>query len=52
LARERGIAFVRAATVGTHPRFVESIRQMVRDAMESGPHYVCPADCCKPGARR
>jgi protoporphyrin/coproporphyrin ferrochelatase len=46
LAGERGIAFVRAATVGTHPRFVEAIRRMVDDAMETGPRYVCPPDCC------
>jgi ferrochelatase len=52
LARERGIAFVRAATVGTHPRFIAGIRQIVHEAMERGPDYVCPADCCKLGARR
>jgi ferrochelatase len=47
LARERGIAFVRATTVGTHPRFVEGIRQMVDDAMENGPSYICAPHCCK-----
>jgi protoporphyrin/coproporphyrin ferrochelatase len=55
LAKERGIEFVRAATVGTHPRFVEAIVEMVHNAMETGPRYVCPADCCqraRPAANR
>jgi ferrochelatase len=52
LARERGIAFLRAATVGTHPRFIAGIRRMVHDAMERGAEVVCAADCCKFAARR
>jgi len=46
LAAKRGIEFLRAATVGTHPRFISAIRQMVHEAMENGPAYICPADCC------
>jgi protoporphyrin/coproporphyrin ferrochelatase len=52
LARQRGIAFVRAATVGTHPRFIETICQMIHGAIENGPRYVCAADCCRPAPRR
>jgi ferrochelatase len=52
LAGERGIAFLRAATVGTHPRFIAGIRQMVHEAMERGPAYVCAPDCCKLDVRR
>jgi len=50
-AKERGIEFVRAATAGTHPRFVKAIREMVREAMVNGPAYVCAPDCCKPAVR-
>jgi ferrochelatase len=42
-AKARGIEFLRAATVGTHPRFVRAIREMV----EAGPAYVCDPECCK-----
>jgi ferrochelatase len=47
LAAERGIAFVRAGTVGTHPHFIRAIREMVHKAMDSGPGYVCAPECCK-----
>jgi len=50
IARERGIEFVRAVTVGTHPLFVSAIRQMVQLAMENGV-TTCPPDCCKPAQR-
>ena len=46
IARERGIEFVRAGTVGTHPSFVSAIRKMVESAMAGGV-TVCPPDCCK-----
>jgi protoporphyrin/coproporphyrin ferrochelatase len=45
LAKERGIEFVRAGTVGTHPLFVAGLRDLVRDAMERGV-LECAADCC------
>ncbi len=50
VAQERGIEFVRAATVGTHPRFVSAIREMVQAAMNSGA-TTCPPDCCRPPQR-
>jgi ferrochelatase len=51
LARERGIEFVRAATAGTHPRFVAGIREMVQEAMAAGGVPSCAADCCKAPVR-
>jgi protoporphyrin/coproporphyrin ferrochelatase len=40
-----GLAFARAATPGTHPRFVSMITELVRERL-SGPSDTCPADCC------
>jgi ferrochelatase len=53
-----GISMVRAATVGTHPRFVRMIRELITERMTDaarrlslgrlGPsHDVCPDDCCR-----
>lgn len=51
-----GLPFVRAATVGTEPRFVAMIRELVLERLEDvparalgtrGPNWdACPADCC------
>ena len=52
-----GIELFRVATVGTHPKFVSMIRELVLERIESGTrrralgnlgpsHDVCPADCC------
>ncbi len=52
-----GITMVRAATVGTHPRFITMIRELIVERIEGradrpalgqlGPsHDVCQADCC------
>lgn len=60
-AEERGLNFVRAGTVGTHPRFVHMIRELVEERLtahtmkpalgNSGPsHDICPPDCCQSGA--
>jgi len=57
LCQDRGISMARAGTVGTHPRFVAMVRQLVQERMDSssdrpalgslGPwHDVCPTDCC------
>jgi len=56
----RGIPMVRAKTVGTHPRVVTMIRQLIAERMTESPerlalgrdgpsHDVCPADCCPSG---
>jgi ferrochelatase len=50
LAKERGIEFVRAATVGTHTRFVGGLVELVRDAMSNGV-IRCAPDCCPRAAR-
>jgi ferrochelatase len=57
-AVELGLNFIRARTVGTHPRFVRMIRELVVERMSENPerlalgnlgpsHNVCPDDCCK-----
>ncbi len=62
-AEKLGLKMARAATVGTHPRFVQMIRELVLERMnegtpklclgEMGPsHDVCPVDCCKYEPRR
>lgn len=59
-AMELGINMVRAATVGTHPRFVRMVRELVEERLADEPHRLhlgtrgpapdfCPADCCPPG---
>jgi ferrochelatase len=60
-ASDLGLSFARAATVGTDPRFVGMIRELVLERMgevparalgDAGPaHDVCPADCCRMPAR-
>jgi ferrochelatase len=45
---ELGIPMSRAATVGTHPRFIAMIRELVL----AGPPAPCPASCCQPFQRR
>jgi ferrochelatase len=57
LARQLGMTMVRAKTVGTHPAFVRTIVQLIRERIfpdepklaigRFGPsHDVCRADCC------
>jgi protoporphyrin/coproporphyrin ferrochelatase len=57
-----GINLVRAATVGTHPRFVQMIRELVVERISDSPkrlslgrlgpsHDVCPDNCCGYTAR-
>jgi ferrochelatase len=61
-AREMGLNMVRAATVGTHPRFVTMIRKLIQERLDAqapqeaigryGPNWnVCPPDCCPPPRR-
>ena len=62
-ASERlGLNMVRSATVGTHPRFVAMLGELIRERLDPsaarralgpfGPsHDVCPDDCCPPPAR-
>lgn len=59
-AADVGIDAVRAATVGTDPRFVGMIRQLVLERMTASPerkclgcrgpnHDICPVGCCAKG---
>lgn len=59
-AEELGIPMTRAATVGTDPRFVRMIRELVAEQADPslerpalgdiGPsHRICPVGCCQPG---
>jgi ferrochelatase len=48
LARERGIEMVRAATVGTHPRFVSGLADLIREAAERGIEACAPECCARP----
>ena len=59
-AEALGLGFVRAGTVGTHPRFVRMIRELIEERLSEhsmrpaigqlpAPHDVCPADCCPRG---
>jgi len=54
---ELGINMVRAGTVGTHPRFVRMIRELIEERMSDSPNRLalgtlgpkeddCPDDCC------
>jgi len=57
-ARELGVRLARAATVGTHPRFVAMIRDLVLERTEGGPRLalghggpatdICAPGCCPP----
>ena len=62
LCGDLGINLIRTAPIGTHPRFVQMIRQLVLERIEpsaprlalgaSGPWPdLCPADCCLPRAQ-
>lgn len=54
---ELGINMIRASTVGTHPRFIRMIRELIEERMSDSPKRlalgslgpkedVCPDDCC------
>jgi protoporphyrin/coproporphyrin ferrochelatase len=46
-AEASGLRLVRAATVGTHPRFVTMIRELVQERLRSEEeHPSCRVDCC------
>ena len=56
-AGELGLAFARAATAGTHPAFVTSLRELLEERRAGGEPRLgtnCPAYCCfvqRPSAR-
>ncbi|HEX3602286.1 MAG TPA: ferrochelatase, partial [Lacipirellulaceae bacterium] len=57
LCKELGINMIRSATVGTHPRFVRMIRELIEERLTDAPdrlavgtlgpfHDECADDCC------
>ena len=50
LATELNIEFVRAATAGTHPKFVAGLADIVKTAMTNG-ITACRSDCCLAASR-
>ena len=56
VCEELGLHQVRAATPGTHPRFIAMIRKLILERLQSAPreaigcygpnHDECPVDCC------
>ena len=42
-----GVAFARAATPGSHPRFVSMITELVKERLARPDEPDCPADCCR-----
>jgi ferrochelatase len=61
-AAKLGLGYARAATVGTDPRFVAMVRELVDERRSGAParalgpmgpsHDVCPFDCCPAPRRR
>lgn len=58
ISHSLGVNMLRCPTVGTHPRFVQMIRELIVERMSDEPmrlclgdmgpsHDVCPIDCCK-----
>jgi ferrochelatase len=48
-ARELGLAVTRAATAGTHPAFVATVRELLTERRAGGAPRLgtnCPASCC------
>ena len=61
-SKELGLTIIRAGTVGTHPRFVAMLRELIQERIEGKPgrraigqypasHDVCPVNCCMPPPR-
>jgi len=61
VAAEIGLGYVRAPSVGLHPRFIAMLRELIQERLDPslpraavgrfGPsHDVCPVDCCLPGS--
>jgi ferrochelatase len=51
VAAEIGLRLARAGTVGTHPRFIEMIRELVTERVEGAPAAECAPGCCAPPGR-
>ena len=60
ISEEINLNMVRAATVGTHPKFIEMIRLLIEERLSEHPtrlalgkfgpsHDICPTNCCLSG---
>jgi ferrochelatase len=60
LCAELGVELIRVPTVGTHPKFIAGIRELILERMTADPerkalgtrgpnHDVCPHECCLSG---
>jgi ferrochelatase len=60
---ELGLTMIRVPTVGTHPRFIHMLRELIEERVNGrldrsavgqflASHDVCPQDCCPAPARR
>jgi ferrochelatase len=58
-----GLTMIRAATVGTHPLFVQMVRELIEERLSESPHRTaigefpawpdqCPPDCCPSPSER
>jgi ferrochelatase len=48
LARDLGMNFVRAQTVGTHPTLIAMLKELIEDRLHADAPAVCPQHCCPP----
>jgi ferrochelatase len=46
LARELGMEFVRAQTVGTHSALIDMLSEIIEERLAASEPLVCPAGCC------
>lgn len=51
VAAELEMQLVRAETVGTHPKMVELVRQLIAERIAAPEPDLCPVDCCPAPAR-
>ncbi|SPE39033.1 Ferrochelatase [Candidatus Sulfopaludibacter sp. SbA3] len=52
LARELGLNFVRAATVGAHPLLIRALGELIGECAGGKEPAVCAPDCCPPPPAR
>jgi ferrochelatase len=48
LARDLGLHFVRAQTVGTHPALIAMLKELIEQRLHGDPPPPCVAGCCTP----